>query len=179
MRSLPGSLPGSQLSKNVWDSSSVQSGVSFSGAPPLQRWTAKSRGFLLVLPSLLLSPNPSSLCGLPDRGPSERSSRRPGVSGVHPPPHTVNVSNRSPLPRRRLLVAVRDPVAVKNPLVSHVSSLARLGKVAGRDERSCQDIITAGSASPNESLPTAGHEHRRHKFVSATRRASEVAAIIS
>ena len=131
-----------------------------------------------------LSQSPSPLCGLSDRGPSVRSSRRPGVSGVHPPPHTaashtVNVSNRSPLPRRRLLVAVRDPVAVKNPLVSQVSSLARLGKVAGTDERSCQDIITAGSASPNESLPTAGHERRRHKFVSATRRASEVAAIIS
>lgn len=83
------------------------------------------------------------------------------VSGVaaHGRLHTVNVSNRIPLPRRKLtlLVPKGDPVAVKKLLVSQVSSLARLRKVSEKDARSCQDIMIALSVSPNEFLPITGY----------------------
>lgn len=46
---MPGSLPGSQLS-NVWESSSVQSGVSFGCVPPLQRWVAEGPGLSVCCP---------------------------------------------------------------------------------------------------------------------------------
>lgn len=149
MRSLPGSLPGSQMSKGL--------GRFLRSIRCLLRLDTASAALNGKVPWFLLAPLPADC----PRGPFSTVARPAGVSGVaaHGRLHTVNVSNRISLPRRKLtlLVPKGDPVAVKKLLVSQVSSLARLGKVSEKDARSCQDIIIAWSVSPNEFLPITGH----------------------
>lgn len=71
-------------------------------------------------------------------------------------------------------------VGNENLLVSKVSLLARLwGKVAGADERSCQEIITAGSLSPTKSPPMYGRPQGRHKYLTTGQGVVGAAKVVS
>lgn len=126
-------------------------------------------------PSVLVSAS-SSPCGLSKGGRFAGQGGREGGGGLRRPrtppfAHGQRIQSDLTATAKATGCSTR-PCGSENLLVSQVSSLARLRKVAGTDERSCQDIITAGSLSPNEFLPTTEHEQRRHKFVSTAQRAS-------
>lgn len=118
MRSMPGSLPGSQLS-NVWDSSSVQSGVSFGCAPPLQRWVAEG-------PGLSVSCQRRRGASGTVTWPAE------GLQSLHKPPFALGQRIQSDLTATAKAAGCSTRrCGSENLLVSQVNSLARLegGKV--------------------------------------------------
>lgn len=114
MRSMPGSLPGSQLS-NVWDSSSVQSGVSFGCAPPLQRWVAEGPGL-------------SVSCQRRGGGGSGTvTSPAEGLQSLHKPPFALGQRIQSDFTATAKAAGCSTRrCGSENLLVSQVNSLARL-----------------------------------------------------
>lgn len=114
MRSMPGSLPGSQLS-NVWDSSSVQSGVSFGCAPPLQRWVAEGPGL-------------SVSCQRRGGGASGTvTSPAEGLQSLHKPPFALGQRIQSDFTATAKAAGCSTRrCGSENLLVSQVNSLARL-----------------------------------------------------